>query len=127
MSTIIVIPKRKMLPFEEEGIIPPASIIIPPLKLSGLLIDTSKDWAGFSIENIAEAEDNLGAARAFDLLSAIEFIIDGGGSAITTGEKGHLRLPFAGTIISVAVMADQSGSIVVDIWKDTIGNFPPID
>ncbi|GAI77252.1 unnamed protein product, partial [marine sediment metagenome] len=47
----------------------------------------------------------------------ITFIIDGGGSAITTGEKGHLRIPFACTINRVTMLADQSGSIVVDIWK----------
>lgn len=57
----------------------------------------------------------------------ITFIIDGGGSAITTGEKGHLEIPFAGTINRVTMMADQSGSIVVDIWKDTYANFPPTD
>jgi len=57
----------------------------------------------------------------------IEFVIDGGGSAITTGEKGHLQIPFACTISSVTLLADQSGSIVVDIWKDTYANFPPDD
>lgn len=55
----------------------------------------------------------------------ITFIIDGGGSAITTGEKGHLRIPFACTINRATMLADQSGSIVVDIWKDTYANFPP--
>lgn len=60
-------------------------------------------------------------------ISSITFIIDGGGSAITTGEKGHLEIPFACTINRVTMMADQSGSIVVDIWKDTYANFPPTD
>jgi len=57
----------------------------------------------------------------------LTFIIDGGGSAITTGEKGHLRIPFACTINRVTMMADQTGSIVVDIWKDNYANFPPTD
>ncbi|KKM06076.1 hypothetical protein LCGC14_1747620 [marine sediment metagenome] len=57
--------------------------------------------------------------------SAVVFIIDGGGSAITTGEKGFIRLPFAGVIQSATLLADQSGSIVIDIWKDTLANFPP--
>jgi len=60
-------------------------------------------------------------------LADIAFIIDGGGSAITTGQKGHLEIPFACTINRVTVLADQSGSIVVDIWKDTYANFPPAD
>ncbi len=57
--------------------------------------------------------------------ASLTFIIDGGGSAITTGQKGHLEVPFACTIKQVTMLADQSGSIVVDIWKDTYANFPP--
>ncbi len=60
-------------------------------------------------------------------LSAMEFVIDGGGSAITIGEKGHLRVPFACEIERVTLVADQAGDIKVDIWKDTYGNFPPDD
>jgi len=56
---------------------------------------------------------------------SITFIIDGGGATITTGIKGDLRIPFACTINSWTLMGDQSGSIVVDIWKDTLANFPP--
>jgi hypothetical protein len=53
-------------------------------------------------------------------------IIDGGGSAITTGIKGDLEVPFDCTINRVTMLADQSGSIVVDIWKDTYTNYPPV-
>ena len=52
-------------------------------------------------------------------------IIDGGGSAITTGVKADLLIPYACTITAARLLADQSGSIVVDIWKDTYANFPP--
>jgi len=93
--------------------------------LSKLLVDISKDWWGFSINNLGSPSDIYGAVRKVDLLSAVEFIIDGSGGLISTGQKGHIRLPFAGTIISVALAADVSGSIVVDIWKDTLANFPP--
>lgn len=55
----------------------------------------------------------------------VAFIIDGGGSAITTGIKGDLSLDFAATINQVTLLADQSGSIVIDIWKDTYANYPP--
>ena len=60
-------------------------------------------------------------------LGAIVFIIDGGGSAITTGQKGHLEIPFKCEIQRATLLADQSGSIVIDIWKDTYANFPPTD
>ena len=57
--------------------------------------------------------------------SAIIWTIDGGGAAITTGQKGYIEVPFACTITSARSFADQSGSIVVDIKKDTYANFPP--
>ena len=59
--------------------------------------------------------------------ATISFIIDGGGAAITTGVKGYLEIPFACTIDRATALADQSGSIVVDIWKDTYANYPPVD
>lgn len=52
--------------------------------------------------------------------------IDGGGSAITTGLKGYVSVPYDMTITGWDIFADQSGSIVVDVWKDTYANFPPI-
>lgn len=56
----------------------------------------------------------------------VNFVIDGGGSTITTGVKGDVRIPFAATIESATLLADQSGAIVVDVWKDTYANFPPV-
>ena len=55
----------------------------------------------------------------------IPVIIGDGVGVITTGEKGHIQIPQAATIIGVTMLADQSGSIVVDIFKDTYANFPP--
>lgn len=58
--------------------------------------------------------------------TTLVFVIDGGGATITTGIKGDLPpLDFACTINTVTLLADQSGSIVIDIWKDTYANFPP--
>jgi len=57
----------------------------------------------------------------------ITYVIDGGGSAITTGIKGDFRVPAACTITGVTALADQTGSVAVDIWKDTLANFPPTD
>jgi hypothetical protein len=56
---------------------------------------------------------------------SLEFVIDGGGAAITTGQKGHLEIPFNMNIDGWTLVADQSGSIVIDVWKDTYDNFPP--
>ena len=59
--------------------------------------------------------------------AGIPFLIDGGGSAITTGIKGDIEVPFDCTIKSVRMFADTSTTTVVDIWKDTFANFPPTD
>ncbi len=58
--------------------------------------------------------------------SGIEFVVDGGGSALSTGIKGDLKIPFNCTVTEWALLADQSGSIVMDVWKDTQANFPPL-
>lgn len=53
----------------------------------------------------------------------INFVIDGGGESISTGEKGVLRCP-AGTIVEASLVADQDGDIVVDIWKGAYTDLP---
>lgn len=60
------------------------------------------------------------------MVQTIPFIIDGGGSVITTGIKGDLPIDFACTITEWRLLGDQSGSIAVAIWKDTYTNFPPV-
>ena len=57
--------------------------------------------------------------------STIQFIIDGGDVVITTGQKGHVVVPYDCVVTGWDILADQSGSIVVDVWKDTYANFPP--
>ena len=53
--------------------------------------------------------------------------LDGNGSVLTTGQKGYTQLQYACTINSWTILADQSGSIVIDIWKDVLANYPPTD
>ena len=82
------------------------------------------DGTGNVISNIDEDNCKDGS----DLLTgAIEFLIDGGGSAITTGIKGDLEIPCNCTIKRVTALADQSGSIVVDLWVDSYANYPATD
>lgn len=54
---------------------------------------------------------------------AAQFIIDGGGSVIPQGLKGYLEIPFDCLITGVTLLADQTGSIHMDIWKTTYANF----
>jgi hypothetical protein len=55
----------------------------------------------------------------------IGITVDGAGSAISTGTKGYKSFPVAGVITRVRLLADQAGSAVVDIWKDTFAAYPP--
>ena len=51
--------------------------------------------------------------------------IDGGGSAITTGTKGYVEVPIEGTITEWKMVADVSGSCVMDVWVDSVPGTVP--
>jgi hypothetical protein len=53
-------------------------------------------------------------------------VIDGGGSAIGTGVKGHLYVPYPCQIVGVVLMADQVGDVVIDLWKAAFASYPPV-
>ena len=124
----------------------PSAIFIPrtTANKSGVEYDPDKETTGFAEDYSLPAaetvaiETELGtdpkgghsdvkARFVAGEKRCISFIIDGGGSAISTGQKGHLEIPFKCQIERATVLADQSGSIVIDIWKDTYANFPPTD
>lgn len=68
----------------------------------------------------------LAALTSSPLLSGLPFVIDGGGSVIATGVcPGDIYIPVACKVIEWHVFLSAAGSIVVDIWKDTEGNYPP--
>lgn len=52
-------------------------------------------------------------------------VIDGGGSPIGTGVVADIPVSFDCTINSVTIVTDVVGSIVVDVWKASLANFPP--
>lgn len=57
----------------------------------------------------AYVDPAVGASASFGLT------IDGGGSAITTGQKGYVQLPFGCVITGWSILADQSGSISIEL------------
>ena len=59
------------------------------------------------------------------LIQDIIFVIDGGGSVLTTGVKGFIPVDFACTIVQAELLADQTGSVVVNVWKVAYASFPP--
>lgn len=90
------------------------------------------DWLGALISdstNIDVTYNDGANTFAIDLTAAaktftVNFVIDGGGSVITTGIKGVVQVDRACTIISNTVLGDQSGSITVTIKKVAYASFP---
>lgn len=56
---------------------------------------------------------------------AIAMVFDGGGSALASGSQLDILVPWNATIDSATILPDQSGSVVIDVWKDTFANYPP--
>jgi hypothetical protein len=83
-------------------------------------------WIVSNNSNTSQALIGLtAAAGAIGSKVSLNFIVDGGGAAITTGQKGHIRVDFDATIIEWSLLADTTGSITMDVWKDTYVNFAP--
>lgn len=61
------------------------------------------------------------------LFREVSFSLDGQGSPITALGTWYLAaVPFNGTITAWNMVADTSGSIVVDVWKTATGSVPTI-
>lgn len=69
-------------------------------------------------------EQQLGVAAGSGQIVTINYVIDGGGDAPSTGSKGYLVVDFAGTITAATLLADQTGSVVIDVKKSTYTGFP---
>lgn len=56
-------------------------------------------------------------------VGGLEFIVDGQGSVLTAGNYGYYEIPVNMTVTRATLLADESGSIVVDIYKCSYANF----
>lgn len=90
---------------------------------------SNTDWSGTALavanggtgaNSIAAARVNLGLSK-----DAIVFEFDGNGSVLSTNAKKDRRLPYDVTIVGWDLLADQTGTIVIDLWLDQYGNYPP--
>ncbi len=66
----------------------------------------------------------LNVTRTVTGTSCMNFIIDNSGFAIESGGKGYLTVPFSGPLVGWTLLADTSGSIVIDVKKATYAAFP---
>jgi len=90
-------------------------------------------WINTTLDKVWRCVDNSAAAAVWRCLShryeALEVVLDGGGSAITTGVKAALVVPVDCEIEVAEALSinGTSGSIQVDVWKDSYANHPPTD
>lgn len=99
---------------------------ITPVTSLRMRVTGGSSAIGFYLDSIS-IQSGVGNVVASPTVESIQFIIDGGGDEITTGVKGDLEIPFACTIQQATLLADTSGAIVIDIWKDIYSAFPPTD
>lgn len=92
---------------------------------------TPTQAVGLLPEATASVDGKMTAAQAALLLGLktdrIFLGIEGNGFAITTGIKGDIIVPYGCTITGYTIVSDQTGSISIDLWKDTYANYPPVD
>lgn len=54
---------------------------------------------------------------------AIEVIIDGAGMALPSGVAAYMTVPFNCNVTAAVLLANVSGSTIVDVWKCTYDEF----
>jgi hypothetical protein len=72
-----------------------------------------------------DINSNFTELKDFVEIGGFQALIGDGVNAITTGEKIIASAPYDMTITGWTLLANETGSIVIDIWKDTYGNHKP--
>jgi hypothetical protein len=110
-----------------------AAIAYSKLNLATSIVNTDiASGADIAVNKLADGNagqylrtDSAGTAVEWaDDIFTINFVIDGGGATITTGIKGHVVVDFDCEVIEWALVANASGSIVVDVNRATYANYP---
>jgi hypothetical protein len=97
------------------SIVPVGGGIVNANQINGTAAAASATVDATNAANIASG--TLPSTRLSDSARTRSFgiTIDGGGSTITTGQKGYTQIPYSCTVIGWSAIADQSGSITVDV------------
>jgi hypothetical protein len=111
-----------------DGVIIGSSSVYPGagnLRVTGIELGHDTDTTLTRSSAGVLAIEGSPAASANNMIRTVGITIDGGGAEITTGFKGYIEVPYAGTISAWTLLGDTSGAIVIDVWKETYANFPP--
>jgi hypothetical protein len=103
--------------------------------VTGKLLDNQRDYnisgsfvvLSSSYSPLPTASDAL---QAFGLVNTgldryknLSLTVNAGSSTVSSGVKGIITVPFNGQILGWSIIANQSGSVVFDIYKDSFTNF----
>jgi hypothetical protein len=83
-------------------------------------------WSALAPAAKQDASANLTGWSGDNSVRTMSFEKDYNGNVIATGIMGDMPFDFACTITGVTMLADQTGSAVVDIWKQAYGSYPPL-
>lgn len=61
--------------------------------------------------------------RSATFPASMQVLFDYGARVVESGVQGYMRVPFNCTLDNAIVLADQSGTVSVDIWKCTYAQF----
>jgi hypothetical protein len=80
-------------------------------------------WAGTAAAAAAQSSSGTNS----HMKAGFSFVIDGAGAVITSGFKGNVEVPFGMWINQWTLVADQAGSLVVDVTKsNAYAGFPVV-
>lgn len=85
--------------------------------------------ASNSVDNLATSgavvHASSGVVTADPQPTNILFSKDNSSLVLQPGVQGDVTVPFNCTITGVTLLSDVTGSMVMDIWKDSFANYPP--
>jgi len=111
--------------------VPPTGVVSTVTEAQISLSDVTTDNVsttkhGFAPKAPNDAGKFLDGTGAYSRpIRSLNVVFGGAGSVISTGVSGDVNIDFDCTITKWTILADVTGSIQVDIWKDTYANYPP--
>jgi hypothetical protein len=89
--------------------------------------DNNLSAADDTVQKALDTLDDVAGGGGAGQLFTMSFTFMNNGAVLNTGvqEAAYLQVPCACEIKNVRMYGSPSGSIVVDLWKDTYANYPP--
>ena len=107
---------------DQQLIISMNNVILEP----GVGYTVSGDQITFATPPASSSVPFFGVALAntADLTRTINYVVDNGSRPMTIGNKGYLTIDVTGIIQSFTLLADNIGTLELDIRKSTFSDFP---